>query len=555
MKPFKRLALVAALLLTAGSAMAGEAAHAAGGDMTHKMTVLMLQLAAIICAAKIGGFVCQRFLKIPDVLGELGAGILIGPYALGPVLHLFSPPAAGGAMPISPELYGIATLASIILLYLAGLETDLAMFLKYSVAGSMVGIGGIVVSFVLGDLAAVWFFEGVNDFMHPAALFLGTISTATSVGITARILSERKKLDSPEGVTILAGAVIDDVGGIIILAVVIGMAKVAKAGGSVHWGEIGWIAIKALGFWLGCTALGLALAKRIGKVLEIFGSREVMAALSLGLALLLAGLSEKAGLAMIIGAYIMGLSLSRIDCARELQHRLEPVYQVLVSIFFCVMGMLVDLSAIKSIAIFGLIYSVFAIFAKVVGCAIPAMFMKFNKLGAFRIGIGMLPRGEVALIVAGIGLSTGAVNSDVFGVAIMMTLITTVVAPLIMVKIFDDRPGCKIKVTGTKQKPLQLTLPNREAADFVMSRIVSTFRAEECYVQQLAPGEPIYQVRKDDIAITVQRQKSNIELSCNSIDREYARLVLMEAVAELITVLEGLRKMGETDTFRAQVMA
>ena len=169
----------------------GEAAHQESGHaITHMMMLLILQLAVIVIVAKLGGYLFQRFLKMPSVLGELTSGMIIGPYALGSKIMfpslgiLFAEQSNGFAA--SEELYGIATLASIILLFLAGLETDLAAFLRYSVVGSVVGLGGLITAFVLGDLCAVlWPNNGIHSFMDPAALFLGVISVATSVGITA----------------------------------------------------------------------------------------------------------------------------------------------------------------------------------------------------------------------------------------------------------------------------------------------------------------------------------------------------------------------------------
>jgi len=177
--------------------------------------------------------------------------------------------------------------------------------------------------------------------MDPAALFLGVISVATSVGITARILAEKRKMGSPEGVTILAGAVFDDVFGIVALAIVMGMAKVSKGEG-VAWGPICMIALKAIGFFVIVTALGLTFARKITTTLKRFKSKDIIVAICFGLAMLLAGLAEMAGLAMIIGAYIMGLALSRTDLAHEIEEHLEGVNNILVPIFFCVMGMMVD---------------------------------------------------------------------------------------------------------------------------------------------------------------------------------------------------------------------
>ncbi|MCF7849714.1 MAG: cation:proton antiporter, partial [Kiritimatiellales bacterium] len=262
-----------------------QAVHAAAASthsITHLMMLLILQLAVIIIVAKVGGFLFQRFLKMPSVLGELASGMLIGPYALGGKIDipnigiLFSEQLGFAA---SAELYGIATLASIILLFLAGLETDLAAFLRYSVVGSVVGLGGLVAAFVMGDLCAVlWPGNGIHAFMDPSALFLGVISVATSVGITARILAEKRKMASPEGVTILAGAVFDDVFGIVTLAIVMGMAKVEMGGGAINWGGIGWIALKAIGFFVVVTTLGLVFARKITGAIKQFRSREIMVA-------------------------------------------------------------------------------------------------------------------------------------------------------------------------------------------------------------------------------------------------------------------------------------
>ena len=245
--------------------------HKEGNSMAHHMMILAIQLGIIIFAARLFGSLFKKYLKMPSVLGELFAGIVIGSHLLGGIslpgfpLGLFGA-APGAAFPVSTELYAVATIASIILLFLAGLETDVAMFLKFSVTGSMVGLGGVIFSFILGDLTAVFFSQLIStkpiSFMNPIALFLGTISTATSVGITARILSEKRKMDSPEGVSILSGAVIDDVLGIIILAIVLGISSVQKSGGIVQWGKIGLITAKAIGFWLIATVLGMLFAKK-----------------------------------------------------------------------------------------------------------------------------------------------------------------------------------------------------------------------------------------------------------------------------------------------------
>jgi Kef-type K+ transport system membrane component KefB len=287
-------------------------AQSAAADLSGPMQRFVIQLAVILLAARLLGRASERWLGLPSVVGELFAGIAIGPYALGgvslPLLGaLFPLPAAG--FPISPEIYAVATLASLLLLFMAGLDTDVDLFLRFSKAGSVVGLGGLVFSFAAGMFTARMF--GLAERLTDSpALFLGVIAGATSVGITARVLAEQRKTETPESVTILTGAVMDDVLGIVLLAVVISLARVSETGGGVPWLRMGGVAARALGLWLACTVIGLWSARRFGRVLKRLGSIDVAASVALGLALLLAGILESAGLAMILGAYLLGLSLS-----------------------------------------------------------------------------------------------------------------------------------------------------------------------------------------------------------------------------------------------------
>lgn len=540
---------------------AAHAAEASSHGITHMMMHLVLQLAVIIIVAKIGGYLFQRLLKMPSVLGELASGMLIGPYALGgqidlPGLGILFAENAGFAA--STELYGIATLASIILLFLAGLETDLAAFLRYSVVGSVVGLGGLVAAFALGDLiAVVWPGNGIDSFMDPAALFLGVISVATSVGITARILAEKQKMSSPEGVTILAGAVFDDVFGIVTLAIVMGMAKVSVDGGAVNWGEIGIIAAKAIGFFVVVTSLGLVFARKITAAIKHFKSNEIIVAICFGLALLLAGLAEMAGLAMIIGAYIMGLALSRTDLSHEIEQNLQGIYNILVPIFFCVMGMMVDFSAMKPVLLFGSAYSLLAIASKVVGCGLPAYFTRFNLRGSLRIGLGMLPRGEVALIVAGIGLASGIIGQGIFGVAIMMTVITTMLAPPLLVKSFAGGSGLRKELEGGHEdiETIVLEFPSRDITEFLINRFVRALQEEEFFVHYLHTGQATYRVLKDDIAFTLIEDGNQLRVDVPSANQHIVRMILLEELLSLSDLLESTKQMKSLDEMGSDLMS
>ena len=519
----------------------------------------ILQLGFLIVLTRIGGFWLRRWLRLPGVLGELIVGMAIGPYALGRLAwpgigSLFRLTEAGA---VSPELHAIATFASVILLFLSGLETDLSTFLRYSVAGTIVGIGGVVLSFYLGAGTAVWL-GLASGWLDPAALFLGATATATSVGISARILSERRKMDSPEGVTILAAAVFDDVLGIIVLAIVVGMARASAAGQHIAWKHIAAIALKAFGFWIGATASGLLLARRFSQMLKYFKSPQAIAALALGFALLLAGLSEMVGLAMIIGAYIMGLSLSRTDIVQLIQNEISGLHNILVPVFFGTMGMMVDLAAIPAVLKIGVLYSLLAVVSKVAGCALPALFCGFNRHGAVRIGVGMLPRGEVALIVAGIGLSAGAIGQDVFGIAILMTLVTTLLGPVLLAGSFENpASGLRHPEDDAKTESKQVTLrfPSPDMADFMSSRIVRAFRQEEFYVYRLSPDSPTYHIRKDAMFFTLECECETVTLHVAAQYETLARLIITEEMLTLRSMLHLAQEDANLDTMEHDLVA
>ncbi|MBU1694496.1 MAG: cation:proton antiporter [Verrucomicrobia bacterium] len=527
--------------------------------MESAMMRLVLQLAVILIAAQLVGLFFKRLLRLPGVLGELIAGMIIGPYALGQLpIPGFGPlfPAAATSLGVSVPLYGLATIASILLLFLSGLETDLALFLRYSVVGTAVGIGGVVFSFVLGAQCGVWF-GFANSFMDPVALFLGAISTATSVGITARILSERKKTDSPEGVTILAGAVFDDVLGVVMLAIVVGLSKLTDPGGRAPWGHIGRIAGHAIGYWLGFTAIGLLSARLISRVLKTLHSMSSIVSIAFGLALLFAGLLEMAGLAMIIGAYVTGLSLSRTDLAHGIQEHLRGTYEVFVPVFFCVMGMMVDFSALHGVLIFGLVYAVLAMLAKLLGCGLPAWLMTFNLRGAARIGVGMMPRGEVALVIAGLGLSAHVINTQVFGAAILMTMVTTLIAPPLLSKSFGGGSGLKLRArAGTDETihSVPLELPSADLAEFVLSRLVRSFRAEEFFVYRLGGDTQAYQIRKDDMSFTLSLEANRVVLTTPARHEHVARFIVLEEILELQDMAHAFEKLQDLDTMKSSLL-
>ncbi|MDR2758867.1 MAG: cation:proton antiporter [Spirochaetaceae bacterium] len=538
--------------------------------MSERMAELVLQLGFIFFAVRICGRLA-RGLGIPPVLGELLSGVIIGPYALGGLALPGFPrgffPLEAGPLAVSAELYAFATVASIILLFASGLETDLGLFLRYSLAGGVIGIGGVAFSFVLGDLVGIALLH--TSFMDPRCLFLGILSTATSVGITARILSDHKRMDSPEGVTILAAAVFDDVLGIIMLAVVLGIVAVITGGqtgldaggiqdasGALDASSVLGIAGKAFGIWLGFTILGLVFSKKIAAFLKFFKQTFDFSILALGLALILAGIFEKQGLAMIIGAYISGLSLSKTDIAAVIQERLRGLYEFFVPIFFAVMGMMVNVRDIFSFRVlsFGALYTAGAVLAKIAGCGGPALLMGFNLRGALRIGAGMVPRGEVALIIAGIGLASGILDNQLFAVIILMTLVTTLAAPpLLSLFLKNSGSGTKKPVKGDDSAAAVWEFHAAEIADMVLDTLLKDLKAEGFYVQMMNIDEGISQARKGDISLSITKKESAVTIETSQVDMPFIKTAVYEVILGLHDTIQKLKSSSDPRAMKQEI--
>jgi Kef-type K+ transport system membrane component KefB len=409
-------------------------------SITHKAAVLIFQLFVILICAKLAGEFVEGVLKQPAVLGEVAIGIVVGPYLLGskiyiPGLGYLFPLPAGEIItktpiPISTELWSVAQIGVVILLFLAGLETDKKRFFRYAGTGFIVAMGGVILPFFFGaGLYTLWF---EKSFLSPTALFTGAIMTATSVGITARVLHDLGKIDSPEGVTILAAAVIDDVLGIIVLAIVVGIGEK----GVVSPSGIALISVKAFGIWVILTAIALLLSRIISKAFLGLKTEGASLCMAIGLCFFAAVLCELFGLALVIGAYMVGLALSGTELDHHIQGRIRNISNFVTPIFFVTIGMLVSFKIMCILFLFGLAITFLAILGKVLGCGLLALFARFNLLGSARVGFGMLPRGEIALVIASVGLARNVIDQGIFGVAVMMTFITTLLAPAFLVMLF-----------------------------------------------------------------------------------------------------------------------
>ena len=402
--------------------------HEAIAPHTDAVAPVVLALAIILAVAKLGGHLAVQ-LGQPVVLGELVAGVALGSVDLIGIGWFRS--IEGDA---TVEI--LARLGVIILLFEVGLESTVRDMLKVGWTSVLVALLGVLAPFALGWVVSAWMLPDKSAFVHA---FLGATLTATSVGITARVLQDLHRSQSPEARVILGAAVIDDVLGLVILAVVAGAIGAADRGGSLSYTEIGFTLGKAVVFLFGGLILGVYLSPRVFRLASHLSGQGILLATALVFCFALAYLASIIGLAPIVGAYAAGLILEdahfRPFASRgeqQLEHLVHPLSTFLVPVFFVVMGMRVDLRAFARLDVLGL--AVLLTIAAMIGkqaCAIGAVGRTLDRLS---IGIGMMPRGEVGLIFAniGLGLSIGGqpiVDQAIFSAVVIMVIVTTMATP------------------------------------------------------------------------------------------------------------------------------
>lgn len=390
---------------------------AAGG---HAVSEFLLILAGILLAAKLLGELAERVGQ-PAVLGELLAGVLLGSGALGLI------PASG---PVVEVITVLAELGVLVLLFEIGLETDLREMRRVGGPAAAVAGVGVVIPFLAGYLYWSHVPHGMGDpsTLGNAAVFIGAALTATSVGITARVLSDLARLGSTEGKIIIGAAVIDDVLGLVMLTVVSGIA----AGGALSPFSVARILAVAVGFLVIAIAIGGWVTPRIFKSIANMKVSYAVPILALALCFALAAAADMAGSALIMGAFAAGIILARTDQYHAIEDRVRPVGALLTPIFFVSVGSSLDINLLNPmrpgggfLLLVALGLTILAILGKVAaGYAAP-----WAKFRAIAVGVGMVPRGEVGLIFADVGRRSGLLSDDVFSVVLLMVMGTTFVAP------------------------------------------------------------------------------------------------------------------------------
>lgn len=395
---------------------------------TDPVASLVIALAVILIAAKLGGEIAIR-LGQPSVLGELVVGVVLGNVALSG-WTVFEP------LETDPHVDMLARLGVLILLFEVGLESTVRQMLRVGGAAVLVAILGVIVPFGLGWGVAMWLLPDASAYVHA---FIGATLCATSVGITARVLQDLGRSKDPEARIILGAAVIDDVLGLVVLAVVGGVIAAADGGGSFSTVALLAIIGKAAAFLVGSLVIGVLISPVLFRFASRLRARGVLLAAGLSFCFLLSWLAGEIGLAPIVGAFAAGLILEDVHYRdfvsrgeHGLEHEIHPIAQFLVPIFFVVMGMRTDLRAFADPSVLALAAALTA--AAIIGKQACSLGVIGRGVDGLTIGIGMVPRGEVGLIFANIGLSlsiggVAVIDARTFSALVVMVIVTTMVTP------------------------------------------------------------------------------------------------------------------------------
>lgn len=420
------------------------------------LAAVLLSLVAIYIASKIGGELCSR-INLPPVLGELVGGVVIGTSVLGLLVFPeggttaedslimaflerttdLDTTTADAVFAAQGEVITILSeLGVVILLFEIGLESDLKELLRVGPQAAAVAITGVVAPFV-GGTAGLYYLFGVPTI---PAVFAGAALTATSIGITAKVLAELGQLNSKEGQIIIGAAVIDDVLGIIILAVVASLIKT----GNIEVANVLYLVISAAAFLVGTIILGRFISPFLVGMVNQMKTRGELLLTALVFAFALAYIATAIELEAILGAFAAGLVLAETEKRKELEEKVVPVADILVPVFFVCVGARTDLGVLNPAVPSnreGLILAAFLIVVAIIGKTVAGYTIfgrpEINKLA---IGVGMVPRGEVGLVFAGVGSASGALSPATEAAIIVMVILTTFVAPPFLRVVFPEAP-------------------------------------------------------------------------------------------------------------------
>ena len=393
-----------------------------GTELIH----VLISLSVLLFAAKLFAELFNK-IRLPSVLGELFAGIIIGPFALGSIPIFDGKP----LVILNETVRQIGELAGIVILFIAGLEITPREFLRGGAASFTIGALGVIVPFFLGYYVFTIFgLEGLQSILIATAL------TATSVAITVRVLTELGKMQTKEAKIILGAAIVDDILAIAVLSVVLTMVQTGNMDPNIF--DIMFLILKILGIFAALLIGTIIIIPRIVNSERLWKARGSVEGIVTASFFGASAIAAAVGLSPIVGAFSVGMAVASTKIIKRVEDYVDKLEIIFAPLFFAIIGAQVNLTGINLDVLFlSAIIIVVAIFSKLAGCGLPALVFLRNRSKAMKVGIGMISRGEVGLIVAGIGVTSGVLSSNIYTTVIIMVAITTLITPVWLKKAYS----------------------------------------------------------------------------------------------------------------------
>lgn len=394
-----------------------------GAEFLH----VIISLAALLFAAKIFAEIFHR-LKMPIVLGELLAGIIIGPFAIGGLIFF-----DGEALvSLNETIHNIGEISAIVILFVAGLEITPREFLRGGAASFTVGSLGVVVPFFVGFVVLSFF--GLDAL---ESMLVATALTATSIAISVQVLTELGKMQTKEARLILGAAIVDDILAIAVLSVVTTMVQTGDTSPAIM--DVIFLILQILGLFAALLIGSIFLIPKLLHVERLWKSKGSIEGIITASFFGAAGIAAFVGLSPIVGAFAIGMAVASTRLIKQVDQYAEKLLIIFGPLFFAIIGAQVDLRGVNFNVLYlsGIVIAI-AVTTKIVGCGLPSILFLKDKTKALRVGVGMVSRGEVGLIVAGVGVSTGALTSDIYTTVIIMVALTTIITPIWLKKSYTS---------------------------------------------------------------------------------------------------------------------
>ena len=387
---------------------------------------VLISLAILLFAAKIFAELFNK-LKLPAVLGELFAGIIVGPFALG-ALPLFD---GKPIVVLSETVREIGELSGVVILFIAGLQITPKEFLKGGAASFTIGACGVVVPFFVGYYAFTLF--GLAALQ---SVLIATALTATSIAISVRVLTELGKMQTMEARLILGAAIVDDILAIAVLSVVTTMVQTGDMTPNIL--DITFLILKILGIFAALLIGAIFIVPKILHAERLWKSRGSIEGIVTASFFGASGIAALVGLSPIVGAFAVGMAVASSRIIRRVEEYVDKLEIIFAPLFFAIIGAQVDLTGVNlNVLYLSSIIIIVAIVTKLIGCGLPAMIFLKDRTKSLKVGIGMISRGEIGLIVAGIGVTSGALSSNIYTTVIIMVAITTIITPIWLKKAYS----------------------------------------------------------------------------------------------------------------------